>query len=96
MHLQFKCASCGKNKENKENARNIARCMENTPNFKYGHLVLYQGCRKKIRSKNKKKYIYFAESLLKLSAKIIFAESLGLGALGKENQKNKNSLPRAA
>jgi hypothetical protein len=70
--------------------------MENTPNFKYGHLVLYQGCRKKLGAKIKNIYIYFVESLLKLSAKILFAESLGLGALSKENQKNKNSLPRAA
>jgi hypothetical protein len=51
MHLQFKCASCGKNKENEENARNIARGMENTSNFKHGLLVLYQGCRKKLGAK---------------------------------------------
>jgi hypothetical protein len=54
MHLQFKYASCGKNKENKENAQNIAKGMENTPNFKHGPLVLIQGCRKKLKQKSKK------------------------------------------
>jgi hypothetical protein len=34
MHLQFKCAPCGKNQENEKNTQNIARGMENTPNFK--------------------------------------------------------------
>jgi hypothetical protein len=75
MHLQFKCASCKKNKENEENARNIARGMENTPNFKHGLLVLYQGYRKNLGAKIHKKYI--AESLLKISTKSVFAESLG-------------------
>jgi hypothetical protein len=51
MHLQFKCTSCGKNKEIKENARNIAKGMENTPNFKHSLLVLNQGCRKKLGAK---------------------------------------------
>jgi hypothetical protein len=34
----------------------------------------------KIGSKNPKIYIYFAESLLKLSSKSLFAESLGWGS----------------
>jgi hypothetical protein len=44
--------------------------MENTPNFKHDLLVLYQGYRKKLGAKIQKK---IAESLLKLSAKCLFA-----------------------
>jgi hypothetical protein len=40
MHLQFKCASCEKNQENEKNTWNIARGMENTPNFKSWLLAL--------------------------------------------------------
>jgi hypothetical protein len=58
MHLQFKCASCGKNKENEENTQNIAREMKNTQNFKHGLLVLYQGSRKNLEAKIQKNIFY--------------------------------------